>query len=314
MYVINYNLALPKTIHERIAGKCGSELGVQLIVEVAKDSPVIQVQVLLENNSENHRVRFHIPTMMKQEAIVADNQFGIIERDIKDDAMDYWQKEGWAERPDAIYPFLTFLHAKGEDESTFVFTKSTREYEVLADKSTIALTAFRSIGLLGEKELVRRPGRPSGIALPPPDSQMLGTIELDFAFGFTTPLDTNEVSRMAKRYVTPLVSYNRNGYNAMKLNDTDYKAEYKMSFISEGTNHTATLSIVKKAEKSDAIVVRTFPAEVHGAVTNLALNPTFLLGGQLVHLDEKGAEHPPTTTLDYSNKVNESSSFLVRPK
>ncbi|EUJ44799.1 glycoside hydrolase family 38 N-terminal domain-containing protein [Paenilisteria rocourtiae] len=311
---IDYSLALPKTIDERIAGTCGTELGVQLIVEVAKDSPVIQVQALLENNSENHRVRFHIPTAMKQEAIVADNQFGIIERDIKDDAVDYWEKEGWAERPDAIYPFLTFLHAKGGDRSAFVFTKSTREYEVLADGSTIALTAFRSIGLLGEKELVRRPGRPSGIALPTPDSQMLGVIELDFAFGFTTLLDTNSVSRMAKRYVTPLVSYNRNGYNAMKLNDTDYKAEPKMSFISEGANHTATLSIVKKAEKSEAIIVRTFPADDYGAVTDLALNPGFLQGGQLVSLDEQGAEIPLMTLLNYLNKVNESSSFLVKRK
>lgn len=56
------------------------------------------------------------------------------------------------------------------------------EFEVISEeKKTFALTLLRGVGLLGKEDLLPRPGRPSGIKLPVPDSQMRGALHCRFS-------------------------------------------------------------------------------------------------------------------------------------
>ena len=110
---------------------------------------------------------------------VSDNQFGVIRRPVRDEAMDVWEKEDWSERPDSIYPFLSYVSGCGE-RGLAVLTNSVREYEMIGpDYSVLAVTLFRSVGVLGKEGLLRRPGRPSGIKMETPDSQPVSYTHLE---------------------------------------------------------------------------------------------------------------------------------------
>ncbi|MFH0153213.1 hypothetical protein, partial [Pseudomonas aeruginosa] len=122
------------------------------------------------------------------------------------------------------------------------------EYEVVGEQFDIlAITVLRAIGYLGKAELYRRPGRPSGILLPVPDSQMMETLRLDLAVTFTS--NKNEVAQDAKTYLTPVETYNQTPYHAMKLNKSKQTtpATYSLFRIE---NQDLVLSTVKKAENT----------------------------------------------------------------
>src|SRR5690606_24106734 len=77
---------------------------------------------------------------------------------------------------------------------------------------------FAVWGVLGKEELLRRPGRPSGIKMETPDAQMLGTIRLHLALS-THPGTTKQgkVAQRAKRFLTPLCTYHKMPLDAIKL-------------------------------------------------------------------------------------------------
>src|SRR5690606_42094201 len=71
-----------------------------------------------------------------------------------------------------FYPMLCYVGLSDERGGVAVLTDSSREYEIVGDsRDTIAVTLFRSVGVLGKEELLRRPGRPSGIKLETPDAR-----------------------------------------------------------------------------------------------------------------------------------------------
>ncbi|WP_066309521.1 mannosylglycerate hydrolase [Bacillus sp. FJAT-29814] len=256
---IQLQLAVPGDLDKRKNGKLDRFVGVHWKVRIPNHQPIIKVEAEIENLANDHRLRVLIPTGIASAFSVSDNQFGSIKRDVYDAAMDVWADENWDERPDSIYPMLSFVGLSDEKHGISVVTNSTREYEIIGEHyDTIAITLFRSVGVLGKEEMLRRPGRPSGIKLPTPDSQMIGKLQLAFAItthkGSTT---TANVARTAKEYTTPIQTYNKIPYNAMKLNPSGLQTPTSFSFLQE-TNPNAVLSTLKKAEKEPKFVLRFY--------------------------------------------------------
>jgi mannosylglycerate hydrolase len=256
---IKVRLEVPKNLEKRKANERDSFVDVQWKITIPNHQPMIKVAVKINNQAEDHRLRALIPTGIASSFSVADNQFGFIKRDVYDQAMEVWEKENWDERPDSIYPMLSFVGLSDEIHGISVLTNSSREFEIVGKNyDTIAITLFRSVGFLGKEEMLRRPGRPSGIKLPTPDSQMIGQLELDFALtthkGSTTEAN---VGRMAKELTTPIVTYNKLPHDAMKLNPSGIPTPLSYSFLQETKGHMV-LSTLKKAEKEDRFVLRVY--------------------------------------------------------
>jgi mannosylglycerate hydrolase len=256
---IQLKLNVPGCLDHRKKKIINSFVDVHWKVTIPNHQPIINLEVEVDNQAKDHRLRALIPTGIASSFSTADNQFGFIKRNVYDSAMDYWKEEKWDERPDSIYPMLSYVGLSDENHGVSVLTNSTREYEIIGqDYDTIAITLFRSVGVLGKEEMLRRPGRPSGIKLPTPDSQMLGKLKLDFAItthkGSTI---TANAARMAKEYSTPIQTYNKIPHNAMKLNRADVHTPLSFSFIHE-TSHSVVLSSLKKAEKEEHFVLRFF--------------------------------------------------------
>ena len=254
---INYTLDVPKDLDSRKNKKIDGSMDISIIIKVDNCSPYLNVKMDIDNRAKDHRVRAYIPTGIKSNFSFSDNQFGVIKRDVYDSAMDVWEEENWDERPDSIYPMLSFVTLKNEERGMAVLTNSTREYEIIGeDYDTIAITLFRGVGFLGKEEMYRRPGRPSGIKLETPDSQMLGKVSLEFGI-YPYVSSEDKVSRVAKEYLTPVYTYNKMPHNAMKLNSVDFETPYNYSLLKE-ENDNVTLSVLKKAENKKGLVLRYF--------------------------------------------------------
>ncbi|MDM5340277.1 mannosylglycerate hydrolase [Fictibacillus enclensis] len=302
---IQYNLPVPGDLNERKAQKLNSSVVVQITLTVPRHKPVIEVVFDIENHAKDHRLRALVPTGITSSFSVSDNQFGTIKRDVVDPAMDIWKQEDWDERPDSIYPMLSFAGLSDEDCGVSVVTNSSREFEIVGDHyDTIAITLFRSVGVLGKENMLRRPGRPSGIKLPTPDSQLLGKIQLDFALVIhpESTLKAN-VARMAKEYVTPVQFYNKIPFNAMKLNDSQVKTPLSYSFLKE-VQPGAIMSTLKKAEKEDGYVLRFY----NGA--HQKLTASFQARHQLERVQLANLNEQP---LEDKEVQNNSFETVVQP-
>ncbi|MCQ2023685.1 mannosylglycerate hydrolase [Clostridium butyricum] len=270
---ISYRLDVPKNIESRKNNNIDGYVDFNISINVPNDKARIDIVFDIDNQACDHRIRTYIPTNIASKFSVSDNQFGYIKRDVYDEAMDVWEKEGWDERPDSIYPMLTFVGLSDEEHGVAVLTNSTREFEIVGEKfDTIAITLFRSVGFLGKEEMVRRPGRPSGIKLPTPDSQLIGNITMDFAIAphEKSTLEAN-VANMAKQYLTPMVTYNKMPYNAMKLNDSEVSTPYSYSLLKQ-CDENLVLSVIKKAEKEEGLIIRMYNPNEYEESTNLLFN------------------------------------------
>lgn len=253
---IKYTLAVPSNLEKRKKRIVDGTVDVHIVVNIPNHKPRLDVKFELDNQAKDHRLRVLIPTNIASVFSVSDNQFGSIKRDVVDSAIHVWEEENWDERPDSIYPMLSYVGLVNDEYGVSVLTNNTREYEIVGEKfDTIAITLFRSVGFLGKEEMVRRPGRPSGIKLPTPDSQLIGKLSLEFAIA-TYNKDEN-VARIAKEYLTPVVAYNKIPFDAMKLNESGVKTPLEFSFFRERSSNVV-LSTLKKAEREDRFVLRFY--------------------------------------------------------
>ncbi len=252
-----FKMSVPKDLDSRKAKVSDGEFGVKLTVTLYKNSKIIDIKAQIDNKVKDHRVRLLVPNGIATNFSISDNQFGSIKRPVVDSAMEVWEKEKWDERPDSIYPMLSYVATENEI-GLAVATNSVREFELIGeDFSTIAVTLLRGVGLLGKDNLFRRPGRPSGISLETPDSQMIGNYTFDLAL---IPNSKN-LAKDVKEYLTPLVCYNKMPYNAMKLNEVSFIAPYNLSLLNI-ENEDFVLSVLKKAENNDGYILRAYQSSI----------------------------------------------------
>ncbi len=311
---INYTLEVPKDIDSRKNKICDGNVDINISFKIPNDKPLIDVKINIDNRAKDHRLRAYIPTNLKSKFSISDNQFGSIKRPVIDPAMDVWEKEGWDERPDSIYPMLSYVGLCDEEYGLAVLTNSTREFEIIGKEyDTIAITLFRSVGYLGKEEMLRRPGRPSGIKLETPDSQMIGNIELNFAITTheRSTLKAN-VARLAKEYLTPIYSYNKMPYNAMKLNKTTFKLPYCYSLFEQKDQH-AVISAFKKSEKREGLVLRFYNATDDKKQCAFKFNND-IKDAQKTNLNEKeikGIDIQNSREFEINIKKNEVQTVLI---
>ncbi len=265
---ITLRMQVPENIKQR-ESRSGQDgfVDVQAKVTLAQASRKIDIKIELDNQADDHRLRVLIPTPWVSQSVVADNQFGLITRPTYDPAMDVWEQEGWKEAPVPVYQLMNFAALENKQNGLAVMTKGLREFEVISSqgnnqRDTFALTLLRGVGVLGKEELLLRPGRPSGIKIPTPDSQTRGKLVCEFSlYAYQgNHIDANIMAK-ARDNVTPIECYNKIPYNAMKLNVNEQNKPLTYSLLSKSQSG-AVLSVLKKAEDTEALIMRVYnPAE-----------------------------------------------------
>ncbi|WP_223877212.1 glycoside hydrolase family 38 C-terminal domain-containing protein [Lactiplantibacillus pingfangensis] len=258
--ILSYQLLVPQNLVAWQAADLAltTSLKVSVHLTLKSDLPVIALKVTVDNQADDLRVRLLVPTQLSSKVVASDNQFGVIQRPVVDHtALAVWQKEKWDERPDAIFPFLSHVSVSDSDHQVGIITNSSREYEALDETNvTLAITLFRGVGVLGKANLVRRPGRPSGINAPTPDSQCHGKFSLTYGLFFGNN-QTMGIARLAKAFLTPVTTYNQIPNVAMHMNLPTQQLPASYSLFELMTDNL-TLSTVKMAENRAAVLVRVY--------------------------------------------------------
>ncbi|ELY5815903.1 mannosylglycerate hydrolase [Cronobacter turicensis] len=256
---IRLAMNVPVNLAARAARQCNGYLEAQLRVTLSHNSPRIDVAVTLNNQADDHRVRLRIPTPFACEQVLTDTQFGSVYRPVEDDAMARWEEEGWEEAPVPVWNFLNYAALEQQGQGIALFTEGLREVEIVGERhDTFALTLLRGVGALGKGGLALRPGRPSGIHLPTPDSQMRGELSCRLSlWPFQGNALTAGVAQQARTWLTPVQCYNKIPWDAMKLNPSGITTPPCYSLL-QMTSDGAQLSALKKAEDREALIVRVY--------------------------------------------------------
>ncbi|HEM7461276.1 TPA: mannosylglycerate hydrolase [Enterobacter hormaechei] len=272
--VIRHRMAVPADLAERSARQQTGTLEAELTVTLSHNSRRIDVEARLGNHADEHRVRVLIPTPFTTDTVLADTQFGSLTRPVQDEAMANWQEEGWKEAPLPVWNLLNYAVLQERRNGMALFTEGLREFEVTGERQkTFALTLLRGVGVLGKEDLLLRPGRPSGIKMPVPDSQMRGQLTCRFSlFSFNgTPVSAG-VAQQAKSWLTPVHCYNKIPWDAMKLNRASFTTPCSYSLLTLAPNG-CVLSALKKAEDRDEMILRLYnPSGTRSCDVALSVN------------------------------------------
>lgn len=232
-------------------------LEVKIELDIDKHSPLIDVKATLVCHADDYRVRMQFPAGEELSHSIADNQFGCIKRSASDPAMEVWKEEGWSERPDGIYPFLDYVVASNGRKSLAAFTKSAREYEVAGTgHDVLEVTLLSGVGKLGKPDLIRRPGRPSGIMAETPAAQCHGTymLHLGFACGNIVS-DVSKTASLAEDWLSPVSTFQRYEHVPINLSRPEDELPASTGLLRQ-CNRNLIVSAIKRPESGDGIVMR----------------------------------------------------------
>ncbi|MCX7000195.1 MAG: glycosyl hydrolase-related protein, partial [Candidatus Sumerlaeota bacterium] len=218
------------------------ELPVTHLVTLTKGSRRVDVVTGFDNAARDHRLRLLFPTRLVHAlSSHADSHFDVVERPI---ALP--NRDDWKEPVVGTYPYRTFVDVSDGRRGLALLSEGLQEFEVTRDEAcAIAITLVRAVRIKLEVSEQRKQ------ELPDPGTQCPGRHEFRMAI---QPHDGNwteaALPENALRLSVPLraaqFGKNKRGYLPRALR-----------FIT-CSNNRAMLSAIKKAEKSDAIVLRLY--------------------------------------------------------
>ncbi len=138
---IIHTLLIPKDYSNRKDNNCDTELIIELILHLVKNSDRLDLLVNVNNKSESHRLRMMFPTNLQDAKYsYGEGQFDVVKRSLeRPDTKD------WVEQPMYDYPMHNFVDVIDASLGLAVFVDGLKEYEVLNDNfKTIAITLFRA--------------------------------------------------------------------------------------------------------------------------------------------------------------------------
>ena len=124
-------------------------------LELRADEPFVRVSVAFDNDSTDHRVRFHVPLPAPVRGSSAEGQFAVVDRGLELEA-------GHGEFPLPTFPAVSFVSVEG----CSALLDQVTEYEVV-DGAELALTVLRSFGLISRNANPYRED-PAGPEVPVP--------------------------------------------------------------------------------------------------------------------------------------------------
>lgn len=225
---------VPKDLAARKAQKVDTEIEYTLTLSLKNDSKRVDMKLSVNNQALDHRMRLVVKTPVKSQVSYADTLFGIVERNNNDPHIHDWRELGWKEEPTEIYPMIHYANTRDLETSWTVMSKGIKEYQVI--DSDMYITLFRGVGFLGRPELLRRPGDASGNQfryIPTPDSQLLGSLEMELALIIATDYNPAEIQREYQMY-----SVDTPYYQVQTLNRFTNPIQY---FQSNKVDHLTTL-------------------------------------------------------------------------
>jgi alpha-mannosidase len=248
--------------------------------------PRIDVETVIFNAAEDHRLRAHFPSGVQAGVSKADEHFGVIERPVRIPDADPTQ----AEAPVGTYPQKAFVSV---DDGRFGLTIANRglpEYEVLEtpEGSEIALTLLRCVGWLSRNDLSSRVGG-AGPQLRTPGAQLHGRNVAHYSI---IPHDGDWAAAGAHVQAVQVLRPMRARWNEHGVNRIAARGS-----LLDVSSAAFQVSAIKRAEDGDGVIVRLYNTLDRPAETLVNLTP---LHGVVImtNLDEEAIAEVPRVAGD----------------
>lgn len=131
----------------------------------------VEVRVVVDNQARDHRLRVLCETGTRSLTHTAGAAFAWLDRETR-----VAPRPGWIEQPTAERAVHDLVAVEGATRGLAVGVDGLREYAVLHDGRTIAITLLRAVGFLSRGDLSERKGH-AGPALATPSAQCIGVRE-----------------------------------------------------------------------------------------------------------------------------------------
>ncbi|MYL64347.1 alpha-mannosidase [Bacillus hwajinpoensis] len=309
MMNVEHELHVPANLEERESGIRTKELVIQSTFELRTGEDFLRVTHNVNNDVKDHRVRVLLQTSLVQpEHSFGDQGFSFIQRPTVNPYMASWKEQKFAEAPVPIYPLENIAGATDGKLTAAVVTKGIKEYQLIKETGELALTLFRSVGLLGRDDLEWRPGRASGInnkVVYTPDAQMQGEMTFDYAVHFSESYDERALFKTIDCYNDHAVSYQKQTLNTFEERLDRFEIPYPVTALPasfslmQTSNANVFCSSMKQAHDDRAIMIRLF-------------NPS--TQEQKVQLLGEHIQSITQTTLDEKNGIEMNDDVTVPSK
>ncbi|ARU91045.1 glycosyl hydrolase, family 38 [Spiroplasma clarkii] len=176
----------------------------------------IDYNLEIANQVENIRWRIIFNSEIKNQSnSFADQAYAIVARKINDEHTKTALSEKWVDYPIEIEACESLVYLTDNKTAFGVFTKGTNEYQIIgANQEKIAITLFRGVSRIGNRDLLYRGGRASGIndyPHPTPESNLLK--KLEFSLSTYVSEDIFKLNVLSKLNATPSVYYQKQTIN-----------------------------------------------------------------------------------------------------
>jgi alpha-mannosidase len=268
-------LRLPESLTDDRMSRSENTVACPVVVYVTlqADLPRVDIVTVFENNARDHRLRAHFPTGFVTDHCYAEGQFDVVRR-----PLDMPAGEGWMERPVGQKPVQSFVTVDGTDCGVAVINQGMPEYEVIkGEPCVIAQTLLRCCGWLSRDDFQARPYN-AGPTIPTPEAQCLGKHILRYAVvPYQGTWKRSLVWRQAHQHNAPPRAV------LTGIHKGDLPAE--QSFVKVAPANLV-VTTVKKAEKSNGLVVRVFNTTPDDTEASVTLNRKFK-SATLANLNEE---------------------------
>ena len=253
--VLKYNLTyeLPKNQNSRdekiLDGKAIFKVTISIV-----DKDVVNLSIDHTNYLEDTRFRAVLNTEILTDKVESDSHLCVVEKPVYfEKELSIWESDRWAEKPVSIETFNSYVSLKDDMREAAMFSYGLKEYEVVDSK--IFITLFRTFSHLGKRELINRPGRPSGIEIETPDNQLYKE-SFNFNLGFTFIKTDRNNSEKAKEFLTPIEGYQLKEFNRFNINIPNVRKN-----ITTNLNlklNGCVVSALKESENTGDTFIRVF--------------------------------------------------------
>lgn len=264
--IIEATLLLPPDLagHQDAVRK---PLCLRLACELRHDDPNLYVDGALENSHCDHRLRLLINSDIHTHHAIASQPFAIIQRETGYDD-ENWQ-ERYRELPVDLETSEGIIAVAEEGKALVVNSRGMKEFQILGhEPAVIALTLFKSTGVLGRNDLDWRPGRASGInntVVETPDAQLLKPLHFSFSVALADSADHLTLRQLENLATGQPFTYQRQTLHtldhrlerfSLRLPERQLPAHFSLLTLPE----PLILSALPHAQQSHGTVIRVFNA------------------------------------------------------
>ncbi|WP_108652805.1 glycoside hydrolase family 38 N-terminal domain-containing protein [Dongshaea marina] len=265
--ILKTRLQLPADLQERELEQQSRELEVRLQLVLRAGQSRLEVNLETDNGIKDHRLRLLLNSDIHSEESISTLPFATINRPVAAVADDW--RDRYRECPVDIETTDGVVAIAQDNRAMLVTGRGLKEYQVLSGsgQSQIALTLFKSVGVLGNNDLLWRPGRASGInntRVFTPDAQLQKSMEFSFAISLTEQASHAAIREQERAYLHPPFGYQLQSLNSFQNRLERFQVDFaKREMPSEFSllkveEPLELSSIAHSLEQPDAIILRLY--------------------------------------------------------